>query len=139
MNWKIDDSTLPSFLRLEVEGRPTRKDYLSAWQTIIHHRRWKAGTSVLIDATKREPLGSQAPMIVEALADFFGKHNTDLGHTCVASITREDQGYLYKRLLQYAAKLRGADVTLRNFGDEQAAIEWLTRFCNKNEHQKTSH
>jgi len=122
MNWTIDDTELPAFLRLKVEGMPTREDYVSAWQNIIHHQRWKPGTSVLIDATLREPLGSQAPIIVEALADFFGKHNIDLGSACVASITREEQGYIYKRLLEYAAKLRGADVTLRNFDDERAAI-----------------
>jgi hypothetical protein len=131
MNWMIDDSTLPGFLRLKVEGTPTRDDYVSAWQTIIRHQRWKPGTSVLIDATKREPLGSQAPLIVEALADFFGRHHTDLGTVCVASITKEEQGYIYKRMLEYAAKLRGSDVTLRNFDDERAAVEWLTHFCNQ--------
>jgi hypothetical protein len=140
MNWKIDDTALPAFMRLKVEGTPTSEDYVSAWQTIIGHEGWKPGTSVLIDAKKREPLGSDAPIIVEALAEFFGKHNTDLGTTCVASVTKEEQGYIYKRLLEYAAKLRGADITMRNFDDEQAAIEWLTRFCNqRDEFQKTSH
>ena len=92
MNWKIDDTALPDFLRLEVEGTPTRDDYVSAWKNVIGHRHWKPGTSVLIDATKREPLGSQAPIIVEALAKFFGENSSDLGHLCVASITKEEQG-----------------------------------------------
>jgi hypothetical protein len=140
MNWTIDDTALPAFLRLKVEGTPTSGDYVSAWQTIIRHRQWQPGTPVLIDATKRDPLGSQAPMIVEALAEFFGKHNTDVGPTCVASITKEEQGYIYKRLLEYSANLRGADITMRNFDDENAAIEWLTRFCNqRKEPQKTNH
>jgi len=140
MNWTIDDKELPSFLRLKVEGKPTREDYVSAWQTIIHHRGWKPGTAVLIDATRREPMGSEAPIIVEALAEFFGRHNNDLGPTCVASITKEEQGYIYKRLLEYAAKLRGADITLRNFDDERTAIEWLTQFCNQDhKFQKTDH
>ena len=140
MNWTIDDAELPAFLRLKVEGRPTREDYVSAWQNVIHHQRWKPGTAVLIDATRREPMGSQAPIIVEALADFFGRNNIDLGPACLASITKEEQGYIYKRLLEYAAKLRGADVTLRNFDDERSAIEWLTQFCSKSDKfQNTDH
>jgi hypothetical protein len=140
MNWTIDDSTLPGFLRLKVEGTPTREDYVSAWAHIIGHQDWKPGTSVLIDATKREPLGSQAPIIVEALADFFGRHHTDLGPVCVASITKEEQGYIYKRILEYAAKLRGSDVTLRNFDDEPTAVEWLTQFCNQRDRfRNTNH
>src|SRR4051794_27097345 len=130
MNWTIDDRSLPGFLRLEVEGTPTREDYVSAWRTVIGHRQWKPGTPVLIDARKREPLGSQAPIIVEALADFFGKNNSALGPVCVASITKEEQGYIYKRILEYSAKLRGSDVTLRNFDDESSAVEWLTQFCS---------
>ena len=133
MNWTIDDKELPSFLRLKVEGKPTREDYVSAWQTIIHHRGWKPGTAVLIDATGRERLGSEVPAIVEALGDFFGSHSAELGPTCVASITRKEQGYIYKRMLEYSAKLRGADVTLQNFVDEQSAIDWLKRFCDQRE------
>ena len=140
MNWKIDDSSLPQFLRLEVEGTPTRKDYIAAWQTVIHHDRWKPGTPVLIDATKREPLGSQGALIVEALADFFGKHNADVGPACVASVTQERQGYIYKRMLEYGAKLRGSDVKMRNFDDEPAAIAWLLKFCDDRNHtSKTGH
>ena len=131
MNWAIDDTSLPDFLRLKVEGTPTHNDYVAAWQTVIHHEGWKPGTSVLIDATKREPLGSQAPLIVEALANFFGKHSADLGPVCVASITREEQGYIYKRMLEYGARLRGSDVTLRNFDDERTAVAWLTDYCNR--------
>ena len=140
MNWKIDDTSLPAFLRLEVEGKPTREDYVSAWRTVIHHQQWKPGTAVLIDATKREPLGSEAPIIVDALADFFGKHNIDLGPSCVASITKEEQGYIFKRLLEYTAKLRGSNVTMRNFDDESAAVHWLTKFCDRRDRfQKTNH
>lgn len=131
MNWTIDDTSMPQFLRLEVEGTPTHKDYVSAWQKVIQHDQWRPGTPVLIDATKREPLGSQGPLIVEALADFFGKHNADVGPSCVASITRERQGYIYKRMLEYGAKLRGAELTMRNFDDERAAIEWITKFCDQ--------
>jgi len=138
MNWTIDDTSLPGFLRLEVEGTPTREDYVSAWQTVIRHRGWKPGTSVLIDASKRDPLGSQAPIIVEALAEFFGKHSTVLGNACVASITKEEQGYIFKRILEYSAKLRGADVTMRNFDDESTAIQWLTQFCNQRDQFKNT-
>lgn len=131
---------MPQFLLLEVEVTPTRKDYVSAWQTVIRQDQLKPGTPVLIDATKREHLGSQGPLIVEALADFFGRHNADLGPSCVASITQERQGYIYKRMLEYGAKLRRADLTMRNFDDEHAAIEWITRFCDSREQRpKTSH
>jgi len=64
MRWLIDDSSLPTYLRLTVEGKPTADDYVAAWQAVIEHPSWKPGTHVLVDAKKREPLGSDAPQVI---------------------------------------------------------------------------
>jgi hypothetical protein len=133
MRWLIDDSFLPSYLRLTVEGKPTVDDYVAAWQAVIEHPSWKPGTRVLVDAKKREQLGSDAPRIVEAMARFFSDHSADFGSVCVASITRPEQGYLYSRQFEYSIKLRGAYITLNNFPDEASAVEWLEQLTDMND------
>jgi len=126
MTWTIDDSSMPMYLRATIEGLPAVEDYLALWNAIVAHDGWQPGTSVLVDATQREPLGSQALTIVDELAHFFAKNKSKFGRSCIASFVSETESYKFSRVFEYSAHLRGSSIVLRTFRDEESAIRWLS-------------
>jgi hypothetical protein len=125
MTWTIDDSSMPMYLRATIEGAPTIEDYLALWNAIVAHDDWRPGMSVLVDATRREPFGSQALTIVDELAKFFAQNSSKLGRSCIASFVSEIESYKFSRVFEYSAHLRGSSVVLRTFPDEESAMRWL--------------
>ena len=65
MNWRIDKSTLPSYLRLVITGKPSVDDYLRLWQLVLALDEWNFGTQILKDVTDRAKRFDHA-------ADFVG-------------------------------------------------------------------
>lgn len=131
MNWRIDDSELPSFLRVSVEGRPTLPEYRLLWSELIGSDHWQPGIAVLKDIRRRGPLGAEGYDIVHAIAQLLTEKKDRVGNSLVAIVAAGDEGYHYGRVLEYAVRIRNSDMTIRTFGDEQAAIAWL----DKSNHQ----
>jgi hypothetical protein len=126
MKWTIDDSSMPMYLRVTIEGPPAIEGYLALWKTVLAHDGWQPGTSVLVDATHREPFGSQALSIVDELAQFFAENQNDFGDAFIASFVSEQESYRFSRVFEYSAHLRGCSVVLRTFPDEDSALHWLS-------------
>ena len=126
MKWTIDDSSMPMCLGATIEGEPSIDGYLDLWNAVLAHDKWRPGVSVLIDALRREPFGSQALAITDELAQFFAKNSGKLGRSCIASLASEPESYKFSRVLEYSARLRGSSVVLHTFPDEESAIHWLS-------------
>ena len=126
MKWTINDNSMPLCLRVTIEGPPAAEDYLALWNAVLAHDRWLPGTSVLIDATRRDPFGVQALSIVDVLARFFADNTNAFGRTRIASFVSETESYKFSRVFEYSAHLRGSSVLLRTFPDEASAIRWLS-------------
>ena len=96
------------------------------WRTVLAHDKWEPGTSVLVDATLREPFGSQALSLVDELARFFAENRDSFGNSFIASFVSEPESYKFSRVFEYSAHLRGSSVVLRTFPDEESALRWLS-------------
>lgn len=126
MKWTIDDSSMPHYLRVTISGPPVIEEYLALWQAVLDHDRWQPGICVLVDATRRDTLASQALSLVDALARFFAENASKFGRTRIASFVSETEAYRFSRVFEYSARLRGSSVVLRTFPDEVAALRWLS-------------
>jgi hypothetical protein len=124
MDWYIDKSPLPKYLRLVITGKPSVEEYLELWRNVLAIDDWKQGTPILQDVTGREPLGSEAHRIQTAIADLLTEHRDRIGSSNIAVFTNPDV-YNYGRILEYALRLRGSQMLIRTFENEDEAVEWL--------------
>ena len=132
MKWKFDHSRIPVYFRVDVEGSVSADEMAAFWSELIAHPEWRPGTSILIDNNHLEPLGPGAPEIIKRSTSFFIENQSAIGPSCIAIVRTTAEIYLYSRQFEYALRLRGSSVVVRNFGDEGAAIEWLTDHASIN-------
>lgn len=125
MNWHIDPTHFPGFLRINVEGKPSLQEYQRLWQDVVSHDVWRPGTPILKDIRNREPLGMDGFDIVQAIAEYLAHENERIGETLVAIVTDHEHGFKYGRVLEYAVRMRNSQVVIRTFGNEESAIDWL--------------
>lgn len=125
MIWNIDDTSLPNFFRVTLEGDPSPEDYAAFWSEVISHQNWRPGASVLVDGTGRSPYGERAGSIVNTVSDFFSTHIDEFGDSNVASIIKPNEYSQFERVVEYSARLRGSHAILRYFTNESDATEWL--------------
>lgn len=125
MNWQIDDTRMPEFLRVTLDGEPSAEDYIQLWTEVLAHDRWSPGTAVLVDGTRRSPYGDRAAAVAKAVADLFARHADEFGDSPVASIVKTSEYSQFDRSVDYAARSRGSHSILRYFTNEKDAAEWL--------------
>ena len=125
MNWHIDHSPLPDYIRASLEGTPTLEDYQVFWSEVIGSENWRPGTPILKDIRNREPLGSDGYNIVRGIAEYLTSEKERVGKSRLAIVANASDGYSYGRVLEYAVRIRNSGMVIRTFGDESAAIEWL--------------
>ena len=125
MKWTLDHSRAPSFIRAVVEGTPSTEETLALWEHLLSCEEWRPGTSVLIDNTALEA-GWVNSEIIDSLAKYLISKQRSIGDGLIAVLGSTADVNRYSRQLEYGLKLRGVAVLVRNFGDERAAIEWLT-------------
>ena len=125
MNWQIDHSSLPEYIRASLDGTPTLEDYQAFWTELIGSENWRPGTPILKDIRNRERLGSDGYDIVRSVAEFLTSENERVGQSMLAIVANAHDGYSYGRVLEYGLRIRNSGIVIRTFGDEEAAIEWL--------------
>ena len=126
MKWNIDHSNLPVYVRVTVEGQPAVEDNRAMWDEILASEHWKPGTSILYDNSRLDALGTTATRITEESVRYFIEREAEIGPTCIAVYRGTRDIPTYSRQFQYAIRLRGSSVIIRNFADEDAAVEWLS-------------
>ena len=127
MNWQIDHTPLPGFIRISVEGKPTLQDYQRLWKDVITNDRWQPGTPILKDIRNREPLGTDGFDIVSGIAEYLVDENDRVGESLVAILAEDEHGFKYGRVLEYAVRMRNSQIVIRTFGNEESAIDWLAQ------------
>ena len=124
MKWTFDNSGLPAFVRIAVEGKATVEESRALWTELITSKEWKPGTAVLVDAQVDES-GPGTSERVHKVADLFIEKRDQIGPSCIAVVRRRPERYRYSRQFEYSIRLRGSPVAIRNFTDEASAVEWL--------------
>ena len=125
MKWTVDHSRTPLYIRVKVEGTPTVEDTLELWEQLLSCKNWRPGTGLLIDNSEIGP-GSAGSQILDALAKYLVIKQKAIGDSRIAVLGSKTDINRYSRQLEYGLKLRGVSLLVRNFGDEPAAVEWLT-------------
>ena len=125
MKWSVNRTALPAFLRVAIEGKPSRAEYLALCDEVVTDKGWKPGTSVFFDITRRDPMGLEAHDITKALADYFVRNKAIIGKMVIAIWSRDTQTYQYNRMFEYSVRMRNSPVAVRTFSDEHDAVAWL--------------
>jgi hypothetical protein len=125
MIWQIDDTRMPEFLRVTLDGEPSPEEYVQFWTEVLAHESWTPGLAVLVDGTHRTPYGDRAAAVAKAVAEFFATHADQFGESPVASIVKKAEYSQFDRVVEYSARLRGSRSILRYFTNEPDATDWL--------------
>lgn len=131
MRWTLDHSRAPFFIRVIVEGTPSVEATLELWDELLGCEEWRPDTSVLIDNSGLDS-GWVDPDILDALAKYLISKQRSIGNGRIAMLGSTSDVNPYGRQLEYGLKLRRVSVLVRNFGDERAAIDWLTSHAASN-------
>jgi hypothetical protein len=133
MKWTIDKSHLPSFVRVETDGKPVLNDLMDLWQELIESDFWQPDFTVLIDNRSLGPISEPDKFTMGAI-EFFAANKDQVGKACIATISAEPNNFKYARQFQYGIRLKGSDAVLQIFGTETQALDWLEHYCKmKNE------
>jgi hypothetical protein len=130
MNWKIDDSDLPGFIRVTVEGTASLERIIALWEDICSQRKWRPGTSVLMDNRKIEPIGNEGIGLMAGAARYFMENDDKIGGARVAVISGHPEHFMHARQFQYAIRNRNSAANVQIFFDESEGLEWLRRVSN---------
>ena len=134
MNWKIDKSRLPSYVRVETGGEPLLSDFMDLWQELIDNDFWQPDFTVLIDNRKLGPIKEPDKFTMGAI-EFFAANKDLVGKACITVISVEPENFKYSRQFQYGISLKGSDAVLQIFGTETQALDWLEHYCKLRDYQ----
>lgn len=137
MKWTIDRGSMPSYLRVETDGKASIDDFAAMWDAILACESWHPGLTVLMDNRKLTPL-EDADAFTEAGIEYFTKNADRVGKAFISVIVSEADNFKYARQFQYGIRLRGSDVALQIFGSEARALEWLDHYFVLHEHESSS-
>ena len=126
MNFEIDFSSLPEYVRLTVEGTLQIEEFKKMWSEVLSPGDWKAGTPVLLDCRRRVLTSAETRDLASHLADFYLSHDSQFLACRVASLIGGPENFSFSRRLEYALNIRGSSIVLKTFYGESTAIGWLT-------------
>lgn len=130
MNFEIDFSSLPEYVRLTVEGMLQIEEFKKMWEEVLSSGNWKAGTPVLLDCRRRLLTVAESRDLTSQLANFYESRDSELRACHVASLIGGPENFSFSRRMEYALKIRRSSIVLRTFYGEEAAVDWLTRSQN---------
>jgi hypothetical protein len=125
MDWNIDYSPLPVYIRIATEGPVSFEDTKAMWDEILASREWIPGTCVLFDSGSVRPR-TVGDRVTDETAHYFIEREKDIGECLIAVFRGHPEIYRFSSQFQYAIRMRGSSVVIRNFSTEKAAIEWLS-------------
>ena len=127
MNWRIDSTSLPSYLRVSTEGDVSSQDFTSMWNDILAQDGWVPGTSVFFDnrGLNAVPQDGSGVDMTSIATDYFESRAVDIGAARIAILMKVRENYKYGRQFQIGVELRRVPVKLQMFFDEAEALSWL--------------
>jgi hypothetical protein len=138
MDWRIDYSPLPVYVRIVVAGTSAVADNKAMWDDLLASECWAPGTSVLFESSVIRQMGTGSYHSMQEVARHFAERAGEIGESCLAVLRADRDEFNYVSQFQYAVRLRGSSVTIRNFTDERAAVEWLETVYHDKERSKMS-
>jgi hypothetical protein len=126
MNFEIDFSSLPKYVRLTVEGTLQIEEFKTMWGEVLSSGNWKAGTPVLLDCRRRVLTSAETRDIASQLADFYLSRDGHFLSCRIASVIGGPENFSFSRRLEYALNIRRSSIVLKTFYGEDVAIDWLT-------------
>ena len=128
MNWEIDFSPLPVYIRVATAGTVAPVEHKAMWDEIISSEHWAPGTCVLMMSDANPPPGAESYQVTRSAVRYFVERDAEIGKSCIAVVRPGPPNYYHSRQFQYAIQLRGSSVVVRNFTDEVSAVSWLRMF-----------
>ena len=128
MDWTIDTSSLPAYIRVCVKGSVSIKSFTAMWDEVLAIETWKPGTCVFLDCRALEPIEENAFNLASELVDLFLGISDLIGDGRIALMMTPPINYLFSRPFPYSVGLRGPTHG-QIFSDEQEATNWLQRLC----------
>ena len=125
MKWSINCSTLPAYISVAVEGDFNPADNRALWDEIIALKRWKPGTSVLIDGRRLQPPEDTEAFHALEAARYFVAKRDQIGSCFIAVCNISHDFYKYSREFQHDLLTKDLKVVIQNFPTEQSAVDWL--------------
>jgi len=126
VNFKIDFSSLPKYVRLTVDGTLQIEEFKTMWSEVLSSSDWKAGTPVLLDCRRRVLTSAETINLASNLADFYVSNDGQFLACRVASLIGGPENFSFSRRLEYALNIRHSSIVLKTFYGEDMAIDWLT-------------
>jgi hypothetical protein len=127
MDWKIDSSSMPSYLRIETDGAASSESFAAMWGEILASDLWRPGLTVLIDNRKLSAI-KDADGFTMAAIDYFAKNTALIGKACISVVSSRPENFKYARQFQYGIRLNGSDAVIQVFSTEKQAVEWLDHY-----------
>lgn len=128
MNWTIDTTSLPAYIRVCVKGSASIRSLTAMWDEVLAIETWKPGTCVFLDCRALEPIEENAFNLASQLVDLFLGSSDLIGDGRIALMMTPPINYLFYRQFQYSLGLRGS-THVQIFSDELQATNWLQRLC----------
>ena|SRR5947209_102767 len=127
MKWTVDTASLPEYLLVSTEGKPSIVDTTALWTELLAGEYWQSGTCVLFDNRKMDAYptdGSGSAMISQAL-DYFQTCSEKIGDSRLAVLIARRENFVFHRQFQYGVSLRGMPANVQIFYNEDDAKSWL--------------
>ena len=124
MDWKIDDSSLPSHYRIVVAGEVVVAECIEMWTELLGHPKWQNGSAVIFDMRKRTLTPAAGVELHDKLLKFLAKNRSRVD-ACRIGVITNNQSYFGQRSFKYGLRLRDLTTQFTYFQNEAAAEKWL--------------
>jgi hypothetical protein len=78
VNWEIDYSPLPVYIRVATAGTVSFEDHKALWDKLLASEHWSPGIGVLMDSAAIPPTGVKGYRITQAAAKYFVERDADI-------------------------------------------------------------
>lgn len=127
MRWTIDNSTLPAYICVKVDGPFNTHAVALMCSSILTNEDFEPGIPMLLDNRKIDVENdhhSASDMISRALSAFEDLSGS-IPSSCIAVLMDADKGFVEARQLQYALLLKDLPGNIEIFFAEDKAVKWI--------------
>jgi len=128
MEWTIDKSSLPKYVRVNASGEPSIDGLLDMWSEVISSEFWRPGFALLLDNRELGQCKDPTALTLSIL-EFFADNRERFGKACIVSLAVRAIDETHVRMFEYGIKLNGSDVETQVINSETEAKEWLENYC----------
>jgi hypothetical protein len=124
VNWNIDHSSLPQFIRVTSTGTPSIEDYIARWEDVFASQYWQPGTNILFDDRALESLGPDGYDLMSQASKYFRTKEDLIGEAWISVLVNEAENPQFG--YQFGYSIADSPQQLVFFFEESKALEWVS-------------